>query len=108
MRLSRTRVLIRAALLWVGGAFMLAKAWSAHRGAALGEPADAILLSRMALVEALMGVLAFAAGAVALLSLRRRPRSHTLRLEDVAPPRPGPGGPPGDAAPRPGSPRSTQ
>lgn len=105
MRLSRPRVLIRAALLWIGGAFMLAKAWSAHRGAALSEPADAVLLSRLALVEALMGALALAAGIVALLSLRRRPRAHTLHLEDVAPPRPRPSGPPRDGAgpPREGS-----
>ena len=107
VRLSRSRVLIRAALLWVGGVFMLAKAWAAHRGAGLAEPADAILLTRIALVEALMGALALAAGAVALLSLRRRRRTHTLHLEDVAS-SPGPRGPPRDGAPRPGSTHSTQ
>ncbi|HET8733827.1 MAG TPA: hypothetical protein VFM45_08650 [Anaeromyxobacteraceae bacterium] len=94
MHLSRPRVLIRAALLWVGGAFMLVKAIAAHRAARLAEPADAVLLGRIALVEALMGVLALAAGAVALLALRRRPRSHTLHLEDVD--RPSPPGPAGD------------
>jgi hypothetical protein len=107
VRLSRPRVLIRAALLWVGAAFMLTKAWSTRRGIALVEPADAILLSRLALVEALMGALALAAGAVALLSLRRRPRTHTLHLEDVAP-RPGPREPPGEGATRSGPRSSTQ
>lgn len=99
MRLSRPRLLIRAALLWVGGAFMLLKALAAHRGARLAEPADAVLLGRIALVEALMGALALAAGGVALLALRRRSRSHTLHLEDVARPR-GPGAAGGDGGPR--------
>lgn len=99
MRLSRPRLLIRAALLWVGGAFMLLKALAAHRGARLAEPADAVLLGRIALVEALMGALALAAGGVALLALRRRSRAHTLHLEDVARQRASPPGPTGDGPP---------
>ncbi len=83
MRLSRPRVLIRAGLLLVGGAFMLVKAWEARRGAGLAEPADAVLLQRIALVEALMGVLALAAAGMALLALRRRKRARTLHLDDV-------------------------
>lgn len=101
VRLSRPRILIRAALLWVGGGFMLAKALAAHRAVRLAEPADAVLLGRIALVEALMGVLALAAGVVALLALRRRPRAHTLHLEDVGRPPGGAGdgrgAPPGPA-----------
>ncbi len=84
MRLSRPRVLIRAALLLVGGAFMLVKALEARRAAgAVATPADAALLSRIALVEALVGVLALAAAGMAILALRRRKRTRTLRLKDV-------------------------
>ncbi len=83
VRLSRPRVLIRAGLLLVGGAFMLVKAWGAYRGAGAAEPADAVLLHRIALVEALVGALALAAAAMALLALRRRRRTRTLHLDDV-------------------------
>ncbi len=99
VRLSRPRVLLRAALLWVGGVFMLAKALAAHRAVRFADPADAVLLGRIALVEALMGVLALAAGAVALLSLRRRARAHTLHLEDLDRPPPGRAGDRGGAPP---------
>ncbi len=83
MRLSRPRVLLRAALLAVGGAFMLWKAAGTHRAAAQAGGADGVLLSRLALVWALVGVLALAAAAMALLALRERPRRHTLHLGDV-------------------------
>ncbi len=84
VRLSRPRVLLRAALLVVAGAFMLWKAWGTHlaAGAAAGS-AEALLYSRMALVEALLGVLGLAAAGVALLALRSRKRTHTLRLSDL-------------------------
>lgn len=84
VRLSRPRVLLRAALLVVAGAFMLWKAWGAHlaAGAAAGS-AEGLLYSRMALVEALMGVLGLAAAGVALLALRTRKRTHTLQLSDL-------------------------
>lgn len=85
MRLSRSRVLLRAALLVVGGVFMLAKAWEAHAAAA-DAGAGAVLLQRVALVEALVGVLALAAAGMALLALRPRRRARTLRLRDLAPP----------------------
>ncbi len=62
---------------------MLVKAWEARRGAGLAEPADAVLLQRIALVEALVGVLALAAAGMALLALRRRKRARTLHLDDV-------------------------
>lgn len=84
MRLSRPRVLIRAVLLLVGGGFMLVKALAARRAAgAVALPADAALLERIALVEALVGVLALAAAGMALLALRRRKRTRTLQLKDV-------------------------
>lgn len=82
VRLSRPRVLLRAALLLVGGAFMLVKAWQAWAGARV-PGGDPVLLGRIALVEALVGVLALVAAGVALLSLRRRRRTHTLHLDDL-------------------------
>lgn len=84
VRLSRPRVLLRAALLVVAGAFMLWKAWGTHLAArAAAESSGAPLLSRMALVEALLGILGLAAAGVALLALRTRKRTHTLRLSDL-------------------------
>ncbi|WP_041454072.1 hypothetical protein [Anaeromyxobacter sp. K] len=82
MRLSRSRVLLRAALLLVGGAFMLVRAWQAWDGART-PGGDPVLLQRIALVEALVGVLALVAAGIALLSVRRRRRTHTLRLDDL-------------------------
>ena len=97
MTLSRSRVLVRAALLAIGGGFMLWKAWEARAAAALADAPHALLLRRVALVEALVGVLALAAAGMALLALRRRRRRHTLHLGDLGGTRargPGSGGPP--------------
>ena len=80
MRLSRPRVLLRAALLFTGGAYMLWRAWASWSGAAGLEPSDALLQRRFALVWALVGILALGTAAVAVLSLRRRPRRRTLHL----------------------------
>lgn len=82
VHLSRSRVLLRAALLTIGGAFMLVKAWQAW-DAARSPGGDPVLLRRIALVEALVGVLALVAAGVALLALRRRRRTHTLHLDDL-------------------------
>lgn len=87
MRLSRPRVLLRAVLLATGGAFMAWKAIDARRGAAGATGPEALLLERFALVWALVAALALATAAVALLSLRRRPRRHTLHLGAAVPPR---------------------
>lgn len=86
MRLSRSRVLVRAALLLVGGVFMLVKAWEARAGAAQGG-SGGLLLARIALVEALVGVFALAAAVLALRALRARPRRRSLHLRDLDPPR---------------------
>jgi hypothetical protein len=83
VRLSPTRVVVRAALLAVGGAYMVwraALARSASRGLGGG---DALLGSRLALVWALVGALALVTAAAAALSLRPRGRRKTLRLGDV-------------------------
>ena len=93
MRLSRPRVLLRAALLAVGGGYLLWRAWEARGAGREAYGASALLLSRVALVEALMGALGLAAAAVALLALRRRRRTHTLHLSDLPPPGPPTDGP---------------
>jgi hypothetical protein len=104
VRLSRSRVLLRAALLVVGSVFMLAKAWEAH-GTAADAGAGAALLRRVALVEALVGVLALAAAAMALLALRPPRRAHSLRLRDLDP-APREGSAPARDAPAPGATRA--
>jgi hypothetical protein len=75
-------VLVRAALLAVGGAFMLWKARAAGQAARGELDGDALLLRRVALVEGLVGVLALCAAVIALLALRRRRRRRTLNLGD--------------------------
>ena len=100
MRLSRGRVLLRAALLWVGGGWALWWAWRSHGRAGALQGAERALHHRLALVYALVGALAVLTGLVAALSARGRPRRHTLRLG--APPGEGPAPPP---PPRGGSPQ---
>jgi hypothetical protein len=80
-------VILRTALLLVGSAFLLWKAWEARAAARAGAgTAGAVLLWRVALVEALMGALGLTAAAVAVLALRKRTRTHTLRLSDLGSP----------------------
>jgi hypothetical protein len=84
VRLSRPRLLLRALLLVVAGGFVLWKAWGAQQAArSAAGTSDAVLLSRLALVEGLLGLLGLAAAGLALLALRRRARTHTLRLGDL-------------------------
>lgn len=96
MRLSRPRVILRAVLLLVLAAFMAWRARDTGRTAAQAglEPGDAVLLGRIALLEWVLAGLALITGGAALLTLRQRPRTHSLHLG--APPPPG-GGPPPDA-----------
>jgi len=61
---------------------MLWKAAGSHRAARQVPGADGLLLDRLALVWGLVGALALATAAVALLSLRSRARRHTLQLKD--------------------------
>jgi len=82
VRLSRSRLLLRAALLLFLAGFMAWRARDTVRSAAEAglDPAAALLLSRIALLEwFLAGLAALTAGA-ALFALRRRPRAHTLHL----------------------------
>jgi len=102
VRLSRPRLLLRAALLLLVGAFMAWRGFDtrATAGQPGVDPAAAVTLSRIALVEWFLAVLAAVTAAAALLSLRQRPRQHSLHLRGGAP---GPGegaeagGPGGDS-----------
>jgi hypothetical protein len=87
VRLSRSRVLLRAVLLTVGGGFTLWKAVDAFLAAPRVGGSGGVLLQRIAAVEALVALLALGAAVIALLSLRSKRRKHTLVLRDV---RPGP------------------
>lgn len=82
--MTRPRLLLRAILLVVGGAFMLWKAFDASRGARSLADGDALLLQRIAIIEALVGVLALGAAAFAVAALRPRRRKRTLDLHDPA------------------------
>lgn len=83
MRLSRPRLLLRVALLTVGGVFLLWRGWEAWSGAREGGPA-APLGARAGVVFALMGTLALLTAAGAALALRR-PRGR-IRLGLGQPP----------------------
>jgi len=87
VRLSRPRLLLRAALLLVVGAFMAWRGFDtrATAGQPGVDPAAAVTLSRIALVEWFLAGLAVVTAAAALLSLRRRPRQHSLHLGPVEP-----------------------
>ncbi|BDG08201.1 hypothetical protein [Anaeromyxobacter paludicola] len=85
MRMTLQRVLLRVALLCAGGAFMLWRAAEARRAARLLGGAEATLLQRIALVEALVGALALLTGAAVALSLRRRRPRKLLRLGGEGP-----------------------
>lgn len=98
VRLSRGRILLRAALLWAGGGWALWWAWRTHARARTLQDAARLLHDRLALVYALVGTLAVLTGLVAALSLRRRPRQHLLHLggpPDRRPPSGGRAGPTG-------------
>jgi len=98
VRLSPARLLLRSGLLFLGGGFMLWRAWEARAVARLVPAPERVLAERIALVEALVGALAIVTGAAALLSLRRRDRRHSLHLPPAARPPPRPAG---DAPDRP-------
>jgi len=95
VRISRGRLLLRVALLLVGGGFM---AWRAveTRRAALGlTGAERVLGERLALVMGLVGALALLTALVVTWQLRRRERRPSLRLPGTGPTSgPGPGSPP--------------
>jgi hypothetical protein len=82
--MSRSRLLLRVVLLAAGGSFMLWKAYDASRGAGALAGGDALLLQRIAMIEALVGVLALGASAFAAAALRKRRRRRSLDLHDAA------------------------
>lgn len=106
MRLSKPRLVLRAALLLVLAGFMAWRAVQTGRSAAEPgiEPAGATMLSRIALVEWVLSGLAVLTAGAALLALRQRPRAHTLHMASTPPagdgPAPrGPGEPPSGSSP---------
>jgi hypothetical protein len=76
VRLSRPRVVARAALLAGAGVYL---AWRALAERAAGSP--------LAVGWAVMSGLALLAAAAAAMALRRPPARHTLRLGDLESPR---------------------
>ncbi|HEX8908166.1 MAG TPA: hypothetical protein VF805_03125 [Anaeromyxobacteraceae bacterium] len=83
MLLSRSRLALRAALLAVGGGYMLWRAVEALRAARALQGAEAALASRMAVLWGLMGALALFTAAAAALALRPRRRRKSLHLDDL-------------------------
>lgn len=61
---------------------MLWKAFDASRGARSLTGGDALLLQRIAVIEALVGVLALGAACFAAAALRPRRRKRTLDLHE--------------------------
>ncbi len=80
--MSRSRLLLRVILLAVGGALMVWKAYDASREASALSGGDALLLQRIAMIEALVGVLALGAATFAAAALRKRHRRRSLDLHD--------------------------
>ena len=79
MRLSRSRVVLRIALLAGVGLVFLVRAVQGWRGAGEGAPSTA-LQPRLALMQGLLALVAFLAAVAATSSLRRRHRVPTFRL----------------------------
>jgi hypothetical protein len=97
VRLSRPRLILRASLLVLVGAFM---AWRGFETRATAgqpgvDPSAAVALSRIALVEWILAGLAMVTAAAALLSLRQKPRQHSLHLGEGGTPPDGRAGGPG-------------
>ena len=72
MRLSPARLVLRAVLLLGAAAFMIWRGFDTRARAAdpLLDPASALLLGRIALVEWVLGALALLNGAFAVAALR--------------------------------------
>ena len=101
MRLSRPRLVLRAALLAIAAAFMAWRGWHTQADAARpGLDAEAArTLSAIALLEWVLAALAVAVAGVALLALRRPAARPGLGLREGAPGRPGTGGDAGSGGP---------
>jgi len=80
VRLSRPRVLLRLALLVVGGAFMWWQAYRAWGASGALDGGAAAFQRNVAVVAALVGTLALLTAAGAALSLKKRRREGSLKL----------------------------
>jgi len=87
VRLSKPRLVLRAALLVFLAGFMAWRAWETGQTAAAPglEPGGAQLLGRIALLEWILAGLALLTAGAALLALRPRPRAHSLHLDGRPP-----------------------
>ena len=94
MRISRGRLLLRAALLLVGGGFMGWRAWETRLAALQQTGASRVLGERLALALALLALLALLTAGGVAWQLRRRERRHSLHLDGKGISGPGPGTPP--------------
>jgi len=93
VRISRGRLLLRAALLLVGGGFMGWRAWETRLAALQQTGASRVLGERLALAMALLALLALLTAGGVAWQLRRRERRHSLHLPGASPPAPPSGGP---------------
>jgi hypothetical protein len=97
MRISRPRLALRAALLVVGGGYMLWRGIALRGGQDGLDPSDVLHRERLALIWILVSVVAFATAALALLALRPRRARRPLGLGRGDGGGPGPtAGPPAD------------
>jgi hypothetical protein len=94
VRISRGRLLLRVALLLVGGGFMGWRAIETRSAALRQSGADRVLGERLSLVMALVGLLAILTAGVVAWQMRRRERRHSLHLDGKGISGPGPGTPP--------------
>jgi len=105
VRISRGRLLLRVALLLVGGGFMAWRALETRSAALRQSGADRVLGERLSLVMALVAVLAILTAGVVAWQMRRRERRHSLHLGGPGVSDPGPGSPPsGGPSAGPGAP----
>lgn len=102
MRLSKPRLLLRAALLLVLAGFMAWRAVETDRNAAAPgvEPEGARLLSRVATLEWILCGLAVLTAGAALFALRKQARTHSLHLGEPPPGGADAGEPPPDPGAR--------
>ena len=87
MRLTKGRVVLRVLVLASAGGFMLWRA-SERLGAGRALGADGLTLRRLALFEAVLGILALALAVYVAFALRPRARRRRLGLGDRSAPSP--------------------
>ena len=82
MRLSRSRLVLRIALLTLLGGYLLVRGCQGRGEARHLALPEAFLGSRLALVATLLGAVALLTAALAALALLRRPRTRRPLFEE--------------------------